>query len=416
VDCALEHFANAPPESTVPKLIKFSEMTISAGLLHKLEAAGFTTPTPVQETAIPHGLAGKDIVATAQTGTGKTLAFMIPALERLTSTASKKPQVLILVPTRELAMQVHAVYEDFRGKLPQAALVIGGLPEKKQISSLRSGARVIVATPGRLEDFLKRKLVDLKEIQILVLDEADRMLDMGFLPAIRRILAATPATRQTLCFSATMPPEITRLVAEYMRNAVRLEHGSTLKPAASVELHAFEVSQANKLDALRQLLYAEKGQTLVFARTKRGTERLAKNLVRDGFNAGVIHGDRTQAQRIRALADFTDGISQVLVATDVAARGLDVPEVAHVINYDLPAIAEDFIHRVGRTGRAGLKGRASTLVSAGEAIELRHIERTMKLKIERRQLGAVGTGDAKVVSQNTLIGRTLNALPGERFV
>jgi len=395
--------------------MNFTDMTLSDALQNRLKSNGFETPTPIQEKAIPHGLAGKDIVATAQTGTGKTLAFMVPAIEKLLAAQSKKPQVLVLVPTRELAMQVHAVYEQLRGKLPHAALVIGGLSEKSQIQSLRSGARLIVATPGRLEDFMKRKLVDLREIQILVLDEADRMLDMGFIPAIRRIIAATPASRQTLCFSATMPPAIAALVSEYMRQPVRVELGSVLKPAATVELHAFEVSQANKLDALRQLLYAEKGQTLVFAKTKRGTERLAKNLVRDGFNAGMIHGDRTQSQRTRALADFIDGTSQVLVATDVAARGLDVPEVAHVINYDLPQVPEDFIHRVGRTGRAGLKGRASTLVSAGEAIELRHIERAMKLKIERRKLEAVGAGDARVISQNTLVGRTLNAMPGERF-
>ena len=395
--------------------MNFTDMTLSDALQNRLKSNGFETPTPIQEKAIPHGLAGKDIVATAQTGTGKTLAFMVPAIEKLLAAQSKKPQVVVLVPTRELAMQVHAVYEQLRGKLPHAALVIGGLSEKSQIQSLRSGARLIVATPGRLEDFMKRKLVDLREIQILVLDEADRMLDMGFIPAIRRIIAATPASRQTLCFSATMPPAIAALVSEYMRQPVRVELGSVLKPAATVELHAFEVSQANKLDALRQLLYAEKGQTLVFAKTKRGTERLAKNLVRDGFNAGMIHGDRTQSQRTRALADFIDGTSQVLVATDVAARGLDVPEVAHVINYDLPQVPEDFIHRVGRTGRAGLKGRASTLVSAGEAIELRHIERAMKLKIERRKLEAVGAGDARVISQNTLVGRTLNAMPGERF-
>jgi len=395
--------------------MNFTDMTLSDALQNRLKSNGFETPTPIQEKAIPHGLAGKDIVATAQTGTGKTLAFMVPAIEKLLAAQSKKPQVLVLVPTRELAMQVHAVYEQLRGKLPHAALVIGGLSEKSQIQSLRSGSRLIVATPGRLEDFMKRKLVDLREIQIMVLDEADRMLDMGFIPAIRRIIAATPSSRQTLCFSATMPPAIAALVSDYMRQPVRLELGSVLKPAATVELHAFEVSQANKLDALRQLLYAEKGQTLVFAKTKRGTERLAKNLIRDGFNAGMIHGDRTQSQRTRALADFIDGTSQVLVATDVAARGLDVPEVAHVINYDLPQVAEDFIHRVGRTGRAGLKGRASTLVSAGEAIELRHIERTMKLKIERRTLDAVGAGDARIINHNTLVGRTLNAMPGERF-
>ena len=401
--------------------MKFTEFPLSAGLQNRLKSAGFETPTPIQEQSIPHGLAGQDIVATAQTGTGKTLAFLVPALEQLGKSQSKKPQVLVLVPTRELAMQVHAVYEQLRGKLPHAALVIGGLSEKKQIDALRRGARLIVATPGRLEDFLSRRLVDLREIQVLVLDEADRMLDMGFLPAIKRILAATPKDRQTLCFSATMPPAIAAIVQEYMRTPVRVSLGSTLKPAATVELHAFEVSQASKLDALRQLLYAEKGQTLIFAKTKRGTERLAKNLIRDGFNATMIHGDRTQSQRTRALADFTDGKSQVLVATDVAARGLDVPEVAHVINYDLPQVAEDFIHRVGRTGRAGMKGRASTLVSAAENIELRHIERTMKLKIERRKLQDLNQDLPSAATQrviretNTLVGRTLVRLPGEVF-
>jgi ATP-dependent RNA helicase RhlE len=396
--------------------MKFTQLTLSATLQNRLKSAGFETPTPIQEKAIPQGLAGKDIVATAQTGTGKTLAFLVPALERMLATPSTRLQVLVLVPTRELAMQVHAVYEQLRGKQPHAALVIGGLSEKKQIQDLRSGAGLIVATPGRLEDFLKRKLVNLRDIQILVLDEADRMMDMGFLPAIRRIISATPSTRQTLCFSATMPPAIAALVSEYMRQPVRVELGSTLKPATTVELHAFEVSQNEKLDTLRQLLYIEKGQTLVFAKTKRGTERLAKNLIRDGFSATMIHGDRTQSQRTRALAEFTGGKSQILVATDVAARGLDVPEVAHVINYDLPQVPEDFIHRVGRTGRAGMKGRASTLVSAAEAIELRHIERAMKLNIERRKLNATSESGRKVVTQNTLASRTLSALPGERFV
>jgi ATP-dependent RNA helicase RhlE len=400
--------------------MKFTEFPLSAGLQQRLKSSGFETPTPIQEQSIPHGLAGKDIVATAQTGTGKTLAFLVPALEQLGKSESKKPQVLVLVPTRELAMQVHAVYEQLRGKMPHAALVIGGLSEKKQIEALRKGARLIVATPGRLEDFLSRRLADLRDVQLLVLDEADRMLDMGFLPAIRRIIAATPASRQTLCFSATMPPAIAAIVNDYMRTPVRVSLGSTLKPAATVELHAFEVSQASKLDALRRLLYAESGQTLIFAKTKRGTERLAKNLIRDGFNATMIHGDRTQSQRTRALADFTDGTSQVLVATDVAARGLDVPEVAHVINYDLPQVPEDFIHRVGRTGRAGMKGRASTLVSAAENIELRQIERAMKLTIQRRNLDEFDSNEVpreirQIKDTNTLRSRTLVRLPGEVF-
>lgn len=398
-------------------MTQFKELPLSPALQNRLDAVGFTTPTPIQDAAIPHGLAGKDIVATAQTGTGKTLAFLVPAIERLLQQPSKKPQVLVLVPTRELAMQVHEQHENLRGKLPQAALVIGGLAEKRQIESLRRGARLIVATPGRLEDLHKRKLVDLRAIQILVLDEADRMLDMGFLPAIKRIIAAVPAQRQTLCFSATMPVGIAELVKQYMRSPERISLGSTLKPAGTVSLQAFEVGPNDKLEALRQLLYHEKGQTLVFARTKRGTERLAKSLIRDGFNATMIHGDRTQAQRTRALNDFAGGKSQILVATDVAARGLDVSDIAHVINYDLPQIAEDFIHRVGRTGRAGQQGKASTLVTGAEMLELRQIERAMKLKIDRKKISADNGGSFKAKPiENTLASRTLMRLPGEVFV
>ena len=417
MDCVSECTSRVPFRKQIHKLTQFKELPLNPALQNRLDAAGFTTPTPVQDATIPHGLAGKDIVATAQTGTGKTLAFLVPAIERLLKNPAKKPQVLVLVPTRELAMQVHQQFENLRGKLPEAALVIGGLSEKRQIETLRRGARLVVATPGRLEDLHSRKLVDLRAIEILVLDEADRMLDMGFLPAIKRIIAAVPAQRQTLCFSATMPIGIAELVKQYMRSPERISLGSTLKPATTVELQAFEVGPTEKLDVLRQLLYNEKGQTLVFAKTKRGTERLAKNLARDGFNVGMIHGDRTQAQRTRALADFTEGKSQILVATDVAARGIDVSDIAHVINYDLPQVAEDFIHRVGRTGRAGQAGKASTLVTGVETIELRHIERTMKLKIERRKVIAGDEGEfrAKPV-QNTLASRTLSRLPGEVFV
>ncbi len=417
MDCVSECTSRVPFRKQIHKLIKFRDLPLNPALQNRLEAAGFTTPTPVQDATIPHGLAGKDIVATAQTGTGKTLAFLIPAIERLLKTVVRKPQVLVLVPTRELAMQVHQHYENLRDKLPQAALVIGGLSEKRQIETLRRGARLVVATPGRLEDLHKRKLVDLRAIEVLVLDEADRMLDMGFLPAIKRIIGSLPAQRQTLCFSATMPGGIAELVKQYMRSPERISLGSTLKPANTVELQAFEVGPTEKLDALRQLLYSEKGQTLVFAKTKRGTERLAKNLMRDGFSVGMIHGDRTQAQRTRALTDFSGGKSQILVATDVAARGIDVSDIAHVINYDLPQVAEDFIHRVGRTGRAGQQGKASTLVTGAELLELRHIERTMKLKIDRKQISpASGDSFQPKPVQNTLTSRTLSRLPGEVFV
>ena len=392
-------------------------MPFSAELQQRLADANFVTPTPIQAETIPQAIAGKDIMATAQTGTGKTLAFLIPIIEaQLRTKSSRNVETLILVPTRELAMQVHEQYEAVRGKstLP-AALVIGGMPEKRQIQSLRSGTTMIVATPGRLQDFLTRRLVDLSHITMLVLDEADRMLDMGFLPAIRRIVAVLPRQRQTLCFSATLEASVAGLVNEYMRNPVRVALGSTLKPAETVELQAFEVAAAEKADVLRHLLYSEKGQTLVFARTKRGAERIAKSLVRDGFTATMIHGDRTQSQRNNALAGFDSGEYQVLVATDLASRGIHVNEVAHVINYDLPNMAEDFIHRVGRTGRMGTRGMATTIVAGIEVTELRQIERALKLRIERKQVGQNSFVPPPRNRASELASRTLTALPGEIF-
>ena len=291
---------------------------------------------------------------------------------------------------------------------------MGGTSEKNQLQSIRAGARVVVATPGRLEDYMKRKLIDLKNVNMLVLDEADRMMDMGFLPAIKRILRALPRDKQTLCFSATMGPQVSGIVQDCMRNFVRVEIGNILKPAEMVELQAFEVPLTGKKDALRELLYNESGKTLVFARTKRGTERLAKELIRDGFAAAMIHGDRSQSQRNAALAGFDAGRFKVLVATDVAARGLDVDDIAHVINFDLPQVPEDFIHRVGRTGRAGATGLATSLVSGAEVFELRNIERTLKLKIARRQFSEATKRNAPP-RQDTLTTRTLSRMPGEIF-
>lgn len=392
----------------------FTELPLSAALQQRLAAAEFIIPTPVQAAAIPPALEGKDLVATAPTGTGKTLAFLLPIMEALEPSASRNIEVLVLVPTRELAMQVHEQFEQLRGrKLAPAALVIGGLAERAQLQAIRAGARVVVATPGRLEDYLRRRLVELRQVRIAILDEADRMLDMGFLPAITRILAVLPQKRQTMCFSATLEQSVAGLVNQYLRNPVRIALGSTLKPAESVELQAFEVTGMQKGDVLRQLLYAEKGRTLVFARTKRGTERLAKQLMRDGFAAAMIHGDRTQAQRTAALSSFEEGRIKVLVATDLAARGLHVQDVKHVINYDLPTLPEDFIHRVGRTGRAGACGLASTLVSGAEVFELRSIERALKLRITRKE---IAPGEMIVAKRrNTLPSRTLTAMPGEVF-
>ena len=408
----------------------FTELPLSAHLQQKLAAAQFITLTPIQARAIAPALEGKDVIGTAQTGTGKTLAFLIPIIEMLRAEASKQEsaketsrnvRALVLLPTRELAMQVHEQYEQLRDKkMPKAALVIGGVSEKSQIQSLRSGCEFVIATPGRLQDFITRKFADLRHVKILVLDEADRMLDMGFLPAIRRILQILPQRRQTLCYSATMEQSVASLVNDYTREPVRIALGSVLKPAESVQLEAYEVRPSEKLDVLRQLLYEEKGQTLIFTRTKRGAQRLARELERDGFSAAMIHGDRTQSQRNAALSGFQEGSYQVLVATDIASRGLHCDDVAHVINYDLPKMAEDFIHRVGRTGRAGSQGRASTLVTGVEVLELRNIERTLNLRIERKQVDASASASSndqpKRFVQNTLASRTLTALPGEVFV
>jgi ATP-dependent RNA helicase RhlE len=395
----------------------FTELPLSPALQKKLAAAQFITLTPIQTRAIPPALEGKDVIGTAQTGTGKTLAFLIPLIEMLNREPSKQARALVLLPTRELAMQVHEQYEKLRSRaIPGAALIIGGVSEKTQIQGIRTGSSLLIATPGRLQDFISRKLIDLRHISILVLDEADRMLDMGFLPAIQRILSILPKNRQTLCFSATMEQSVSRLVHEYMREPVRVALGSVLKPAESVQLTAYEVRPGKKLEVLRQLLYAETGQTLIFTRTKRGTQRLAQQLVRDGFTAAMIHGDRSQSQRNGALSGFQDGRFQILVATDIASRGLHVDDVAHVINYDLPKMAEDFIHRVGRTGRAGLQGRASSLVAGAEILELRGIERTLQLRIERMEIDPSAPEQPKRSIQNTLASRTLTALPGEIFV
>ena len=416
----------------------FTELPLSAALQQKLAAAQFITLTPIQARAIAPALEGKDVIGTAQTGTGKTLAFLIPIIEMLrvesakphaaesatqagahktAASPSKSVRALVLLPTRELAMQVHEQYEQLRDKhMPKAALVIGGVAEKAQINSLRGGCEFVIATPGRLQDFITRKFADLRQVKILVLDEADRMLDMGFLPAIRRILQILPQRRQTLCYSATMEQSVASLVNDYMRDPVRIALGSVLKPAESVSLEAYEVRPSEKLDVLRQLLYGEKGQTLIFTRTKRGAQRLAQELDRDGFSAAMIHGDRTQSQRNGALSGFQEGRYQVLVATDIASRGLHCDDVAHVINYDLPKMAEDFIHRVGRTGRAGSQGRASTLVTGAEVLDLRNIERTLKLRIERKQIDAAGKTLPKRIVANTLASRTLIRLPGEVFV
>jgi ATP-dependent RNA helicase RhlE len=364
----------------------FTELPLSPYTQERLSQANFSIPTPIQAAAIPQALAGKDVLATAQTGTGKTLAFLIPVIERLLGKVTPGISTLVLVPTRELAMQVVDQYNALRGnKLTPAVLVVGGLSEGQQLTALRRGARLVVATPGRLEDFLDRRLIDFRNLQVLILDEADRMLDMGFLPAIRRIAAVLPRDRQTLCFSATLEASVVHLVNDYMRNPVRLAFGSTLKPSENVRVQAFEVAADRKQKMLHRLLSKETNRCLVFARTKRGAERLAKNLTREGFAAAMIHGDRSQSQRTAALTGFQQGRYQILVATDLASRGIHVEDIAHVINYDLPEVAENFIHRVGRTGRAGNLGVASTLYTREQRTELHQLERTLGLRMERMQ-------------------------------
>jgi ATP-dependent RNA helicase RhlE len=366
----------------------FTDLPISAYTKERLASVKFTTPTPVQAAAIPQALEGKDLLATAQTGTGKTLAFLIPVMEKLLQNPGTGIAALVLVPTRELAMQVLDQYNVLRGKqLGPAALVVGGLSEHGQLSAIRKGARLIVATPGRLEDYLDRRLFSFRDLRILVLDEADRMLDMGFLPAIRRIVAILPKERQTLLFSATLESSVVHLVKDYLRNPVRLAFGSTLKPAENVRMQAFEVAADEKHKLLTHLLVKEPGRCLVFARTKRLTDRLTKSLHRDGISAAMIHGDRSQSQRTSALTAFQQGRIRVLVATDLASRGIHVQDIAHVINYDLPELAENFIHRVGRTGRAGKHGVASTLFTRDQRSDIFNLERTLGLKMERLRAG-----------------------------
>jgi ATP-dependent RNA helicase RhlE len=363
---------------------EFSQFNLSAALMSRLNINKFVTPTPVQAGAIPPAMEGRDVLATAQTGTGKTLSFLIPIVEMLQKAQDRNAaQALILLPTRELAMQVETAFKAVRTSSEQTvALVVGGMQERPQLDAIRRGARLIVATPGRLEDFLKRKLVRMDQIRILVLDEVDRMLDMGFQPAIARIAATLPE-RQTLCYSATLEGAVKEVARKYLNNPARIEIGSVLKPAENVELRTFEVEQNNKQELLEHLLGAEDGSFLVFVRTKHGADRVARRLVRSGWSATQIHGDRSQSQRNSALRSFSEGHHRVLVATDVAARGIDVAHVAHVVNYDLPKLAEDFVHRVGRTGRASAKGIASTFAGPAERGDLRKIERTLSIQMKR---------------------------------
>ncbi len=361
----------------------FSEFPVSAVLRTNLAQNSFVTPTPVQSEAIPPALEGRDVVATAQTGTGKTLAFVLPLLESLL----KQPietgvSAVILSPTRELAIQIHETLVKLAKHTGiRDAVVVGGMSEHPQLSSIRNGARVLIATPGRLSDFIERKLVKLSGARILVLDEADRMLDMGFLPTIKKIMALLPTERQTMFFSATIESSVAHLINSHVKNPVRITVGSVTKPAEHVDLHVYEVEQDRKVGLLQNMLKDEKGSFLVFARTKHGADRLAKKLATGGVKSTAIHGNRTQSQRNRALKGFQQGEFRVLVATDVAARGIHVEGIAHVVNFDLPQVPEDFIHRVGRTGRAGARGTATTFGTKSERGDIKKIERALNIRL-----------------------------------
>ncbi len=375
------------------KNVQFDDFKISAGLKGRLSSAGFKTPTPVQAKAIPPALEGADILATAMTGTGKTLSFLIPMIEHMDaisvpSTKGKRGPIraLILLPTRELAMQVLEAYSKLVPSAKNdAVLVVGGLSENTQLDQLGRGPRLVVATPGRLEDFLRRRAVNISSVEMLVLDEVDRMLDMGFLPAIRRIVGALPRTRQTMCYSATLDANVREVVRDYVRNPVRVEIGMTSHPCEQVELRACTVMADQKLGLLDQMLREETGSFLVFSRTKHGADRIAKKLERLGHDVDVIHGDRSQSQRTAALKGFSSGKHRILVATDVAARGIDVHDIAHVVNYDLPNGSDDFVHRIGRTGRAGATGVATTFVMPQERSDARKMERELKVKFIWRE-------------------------------
>ncbi|MCB4767233.1 DEAD/DEAH box helicase [Ancylobacter sp. Lp-2] len=368
-------------------LTSFSELGLAEPILKALAEAGHDTPTPIQAQAVPQVLAGHDLVGIAQTGTGKTAAFALPILQHLV-TERRRPErrtarALILSPTRELSGQI---LESFRkyGKhvRPSTALAIGGVPLGRQARALMNGVDVLVATPGRLVDLIENDAVRLNEVEVFVLDEADQMLDMGFIHAIRAIVARLPAKRRNLFFSATMPKEIEKLASALLTDPVRVAVTPVAKTADKIEQKVFFTDRAGKPDLLIEVLQGDGlDRALVFARTKHGADRVVKGLAGAGIDAEAIHGNKSQPQRERALAAFREGKVKVLVATDIAARGIDVPGVSHVINYDLPNVPESYVHRIGRTARAGADGIAVSLCDGEERAYLRDIERLIKLTI-----------------------------------
>jgi len=363
----------------------FAELGLSKKSLAALEREGFEAPTPIQSQAIPPALLGKDVVGSAATGTGKTLAFVLPILERLEGKHGTR--ALILAPTRELALQIHEQVERFRhGHHLRSAVVIGGVGMGPQRHAFEKGSEIIVATPGRLNDHLDSGSARLDQIEILVLDEADRMLDMGFLPQLRRILKHVPRARQSLLFSATMAGEVADFAREHLRDPVRVEvtrSGTTSERALQ---QVFLIGQEEKIALLLALLEQDQLSTLVFTRTKRRADRVARSLLRSGHQVAVIHADRSQGQRRAALEGFRSGQHRVLVATDIAARGIDVAEIGHVVNFDLPHVPEDYVHRIGRTARMEASGRASSFAAQEEHELLRGIEKFTRKTVERAKV------------------------------
>ena len=367
--------------------MSFSNLGLTPSLCTVLDRLGYQAPTPIQRQAIPLVLSGTDVVARAQTGTGKTAAFGVPILQRLSAaavrTSRRTPRVLILVPTRELALQVHASLKSYAAGTPiQMTTIFGGVGMGNQLRDLRHGTDIVVATPGRLLDHMARRTIDLSAIEVLTLDEADRMLDMGFQPALRRIIPALPTRRQTLLFSATLSDEIRQLCRTLTRDAARVDVSEGQVVAAKVTHHVHPVAPEQKRAMLTHLLKRAAGdQALVFCKTKRGSDRVGEYLEDAGITVAVIHGNKSQGARTRALGTFKAGRVSVLVATDIAARGLDIAQLPLVVNYDLPLVPEDYIHRVGRTGRAGRDGRAVSLVSSEDAPLLRDIQKLLPVPI-----------------------------------
>ncbi len=372
--------------------MSFSTIGLSDAMQRTVSASGYSSPTEIQEKAIPLALAGKDIIGCAPTGTGKTAAFVLPILQLLEkqpsqNVAGRHPRALILTPTRELCQQIEESIRTY-GKVCRlrSTSVYGGVDIVRQFNSLRQGTDIVVATPGRLLDHCERRSIDLSRVEILVLDEADRMYDMGFIQAVRTIIAKVPRNRQTLLFSATMSREIRALVAEILKNPTVVEVGEPFTPVDTVLQQFYSVPQPTKLDLLVHILKNEVvGPTLVFSRTKHGADKISRRLDRHGFSSATIHSNRSQSQRMRALDGFKRRQFKVLVATDLAARGIDVEGISHVVNYDTPAFAEDYIHRIGRTGRAESKGTALTFVSGEERSYLKKIEHLTGKRFELKQ-------------------------------